>query len=113
MKNYYVVLPANGSGQRFNNEQPKQFVLIRNKPLIYYTIKSFIDCSYRLANYALNTIVISCSQSFENYIREQVIEPLTKHDDSLKIKLVRGGEYRHQSIFSCLKYLDESHRNAG
>ena len=38
----YAVIVAGGSGLRMNSHIPKQFLLIKNKPLLYYTIDVFL-----------------------------------------------------------------------
>lgn len=43
MMNKFAVIVAGGSGVRMGTAIPKQFLLINNKPLIYYSIKAFID----------------------------------------------------------------------
>lgn len=40
MSRYFAIVPAAGSGARFGAEVPKQYLLINDKPLIYYTIKA-------------------------------------------------------------------------
>jgi len=39
----YAILVAGGSGARMNTSTPKQFLLLNNKPLIYYTINTFLN----------------------------------------------------------------------
>jgi len=39
----YAVLVAGGSGSRMKSDLPKQFILLKNKPLLVYTIESFLD----------------------------------------------------------------------
>ncbi|MCX6293857.1 MAG: 2-C-methyl-D-erythritol 4-phosphate cytidylyltransferase [Sphingobacteriales bacterium] len=39
----YAILVAGGSGSRMNASIPKQFLLLHNKPLIYYTINTFLS----------------------------------------------------------------------
>lgn len=113
MTTYSVCIPGNGTGQRFNNELPKQFVLIRDRPLIYHTISAFVTSARKLKEFKLDEIVVSCSAEFEDYILESVVAPLTEPDNLLRITLVRGGEVRHQSIFNCLKHLAGRHEVKG
>jgi 2-C-methyl-D-erythritol 4-phosphate cytidylyltransferase len=38
-----ALIVAGGKGNRMNNDIPKQFLLLKNKPVLYYTIKVFLD----------------------------------------------------------------------
>ena len=38
-----ALIVAGGNGARMNNEIPKQFLLLKNKPVLYYSIKAFLD----------------------------------------------------------------------
>jgi 2-C-methyl-D-erythritol 4-phosphate cytidylyltransferase len=39
----FAVLVAGGSGSRMNSELPKQFLSVNEKPVLFYTIKSFLE----------------------------------------------------------------------
>lgn len=39
----YAVIVAGGIGKRMNSDIPKQFMRLHGKPVLYYTIKAFID----------------------------------------------------------------------
>ncbi len=39
----FAVIVAGGRGTRMNSDIPKQFLLLKNKPILYYTIKAFLD----------------------------------------------------------------------
>ncbi len=38
-----ALIVAGGKGSRMNNDIPKQFLLLKNKPVLYYAIKAFAD----------------------------------------------------------------------
>jgi len=38
-----ALIVAGGKGSRMNTDIPKQFLLLKNKPVLYYTIKAFFD----------------------------------------------------------------------
>src|SRR5689334_2282406 len=40
--NKYAVIVAGGTGTRMNNTVPKQFLLLKTKPLLYYTLATFL-----------------------------------------------------------------------
>ena len=39
----FAVIVAGGTGIRMNNITPKQFLLLQGKPVLYYTINSFLQ----------------------------------------------------------------------
>ena len=38
----YAVIVAGGAGKRMGSALPKQFLLLKNKPVLYYTIDAFL-----------------------------------------------------------------------
>jgi 2-C-methyl-D-erythritol 4-phosphate cytidylyltransferase len=38
----YAVIVAGGTGERMNSAVPKQFLLLKNKPVLYYTLDTFL-----------------------------------------------------------------------
>ena len=42
----YAVIVAGGSGSRMGSVLPKQFLLIHNKPILWYTLHTFLK-SYK------------------------------------------------------------------
>ena len=39
----YAVIVAGGTGTRMNSITPKQFMLLHGKPVLYYTLRTFLD----------------------------------------------------------------------
>ena len=39
----YAVIVAGGNGSRMGGILPKQFMLLKDKPVLYYTIKAFLE----------------------------------------------------------------------
>jgi len=44
MPRYYAIVPAAGSGSRFGAEQPKQYLSLLGRPLIYHTLAALVAC---------------------------------------------------------------------
>lgn len=44
MPRYYAIVPAAGSGSRFGAEQPKQYLELLGRPLIYHTLAALTAC---------------------------------------------------------------------
>jgi len=38
----YAIIVAGGTGRRMGNPMPKQFLLLNDKPVLYYTLKAFL-----------------------------------------------------------------------
>ena len=45
LHNSYVIIVAGGSGSRMGGALPKQFLEIKNKPILFHTIERFITYS--------------------------------------------------------------------
>ena len=44
MKKIALVVAA-GNGTRMNNDIPKQFLFLKNRPVLYYSINAFLNAS--------------------------------------------------------------------
>ncbi|RNL52541.1 2-C-methyl-D-erythritol 4-phosphate cytidylyltransferase [Pedobacter jejuensis] len=44
---YYAVIVAGGSGNRMQTETPKQFLLLKNLPVLMHTLKAFAQSDYQ------------------------------------------------------------------
>ena len=40
-----AIVLAGGSGRRMNSDIPKQYMMLKGKPVIYYSLKAFQDNS--------------------------------------------------------------------
>jgi 2-C-methyl-D-erythritol 4-phosphate cytidylyltransferase len=98
MKKYAVIVAA-GIGSRMNSETPKQFLLIKNKPVLFYTIDTFLK--------AFDDLQIILVLSKENIERGKKI--IEEYFDKAEIKICGGGETRFHSVKNGLSLIkDES-----
>ena len=94
--NIALILAA-GSGTRMGLETPKQFVLVKDKPLLYYSVKMFE--SYP----ELDAIVLVTNK--ENI---SLVEEIVKEFNFKKVKaIVEGGETRQDSVYNGLNKIKE------
>nr|XP_002125703.2 D-ribitol-5-phosphate cytidylyltransferase-like isoform X2 [Ciona intestinalis] len=91
-----VVIPASGSGERYNMHPPKQFECLGQKPIISHTISAFerIDC--------ITHIVVTTPQDDDLQL---MMESIVKKFHHIKVHLTKGANSRHRSIFEGLKCL--------
>src|SRR5687767_5641033 len=90
----FFIVPAAGHGSRLHSKIPKQYILYKNKPLIYYTLKIL---SY--FNLPIILVVSPNDQYIKNYA-----DILPKQT----IIIYQGGAFRAQSVYNGLKYLKNS-----
>ena len=76
---------------------PKQFLLIQDKPVLYYTLKAFLD-SYDDLN-----IVLVLPEEYSDMGKE-VIDAFFNYD---RIQVTFGGETRFHSVQNGLKLVDQ------
>jgi 2-C-methyl-D-erythritol 4-phosphate cytidylyltransferase len=84
----YAVIVAGGVGKRMNSELPKQFMLLLGKPVLYYTIRAFLESFPDL-------IIILVLP--EDHI-EKGKELVDAYFDSSRILFTAGGETRFHSV---------------
>lgn len=89
----YVLIVAGGRGTRFDGKLPKQFALIKGKPVLLHTIEAFLR-SDKSFNFIL---VLPDSKSIEQW--KSVCK---KHRFNNFHQIVLGGESRQQSVQSGL-----------
>jgi 2-C-methyl-D-erythritol 4-phosphate cytidylyltransferase len=94
--NKYAVIVAGGSGTRMGNSIPKQFLLIKDKPVLYYTIKTFLD-----AYTDLQVILVLPSAYMD--MGKKIID---EHFDKSRVRITTGGQARFQSVKNGLTLID-------
>lgn len=92
-----ALITAAGKGSRMNQEVPKQFMPIKNKPLIIYTLEVF----QKHPN--IDAIIISCLPGWN-----QIMEAYVKQYNISKVKwIVDGGNNGQSSIKNALVELEK------
>jgi 2-C-methyl-D-erythritol 4-phosphate cytidylyltransferase len=94
----YAILVAGGSGSRMNTSIPKQFLLLNNKPLIYYTISTFFN--------TFNDIEIVLVLAEEHIDTGTSI--ISTYFQDKKITIAIGGNTRFDSVKNGLKQVIEN-----
>ena len=92
-----ALIVAGGKGRRMNNDIPKQFLLLKNKPVLYYTLKAFLD--------AYENIEIILVLPEEHIGKGQEI--IDGYFDHSRFRLCAGGRTRFHSVQNGLALIDE------
>ncbi len=92
-----AIIVAGGSGSRMGSQLPKQFILLREKPVLYYTLKAFLDA------YAdLQVILVLPGEYIE--MGREIIDAWFDPD---RIQITEGGDTRFQSVQNGLQLVQE------
>jgi len=94
---WYAVIVAGGSGKRFGGPQPKQFLEIKNTPVLLWSVEMFFSCP------GLEELIISTHPDWMTRTRE--ILKATKYIN--RITVVEGGPTRQVSCHHALRVLPE------
>jgi len=92
--NKYAVIVAAGSGSRMKSALPKQFLSINNRPILYYTVRTFLE-----AYDDLIAIVILPKEYLDK--TDELFEELPKE----RLLFVEGGETRFHSVRNGLRHV--------
>ncbi|MGN6292722.1 MAG: 2-C-methyl-D-erythritol 4-phosphate cytidylyltransferase [Chitinophagaceae bacterium] len=93
----YAVIVAGGSGTRMGASIPKQFMLLKDKPVLYYSIKAFVD-----AYPDLQVILVLPVEYMD--MGQEIIDAYFDKD---RIRITAGGDSRFQSVKNGLELVEE------
>ena len=100
-----AIIVAAGSGQRMKNNMPKQFLELANHPILWHTLKAFVQCQ------DINNICIVTPSLYHNKCKNEIIEPLLKElnlveSDRSRITSINGGARRQDSVYAGLQAIE-------
>lgn len=93
----FAVIVAGGIGSRMNNSLPKQFLMLHGKPLLYYSLRSFIN-----AYEDLKVILVLPEEHVA--AGQEIIDAFF---DYSRISITIGGRTRFHSVQNGLKLVDD------
>lgn len=92
-----VIVTASGSGERMGGGIPKQFLIINNKPVLFYTIEQFYKYSSEIE------IILTLNENYISYWNDLV----TKYNFKFKHRVVVGGSTRFESVKNAINTIEE------
>lgn len=93
----HAVLLAAGSSERFKSEQSKILFDFEGKPIILYSLQTFLNSGL------FETITLLVND--QN--KEDLLELINNNDSLSSIKVIEGGKTRHNSEQIALQHLEE------
>lgn len=93
-----AIILAGGKGKRMGSAVSKQYIEVKGKPILYYTLKKFINCK------SINSITLVLPEDEIEYCKKEVLEKYSLNIDNI----VSGGKERQDSVFNGLKSVASS-----
>lgn len=97
-KNVAIVLAA-GQGKRMQSKVQKQFLLIKDKPVLYYTLNAFEHSP------VISEIILVTGKDEIEYCQQEIVE---KYGFTKVCKIVAGGKERYHSVHEGIQAIDEA-----
>lgn len=92
----YAIIVAGGKGERMGSAVPKQFLPLVGRPVLYYSIRAFMDAFPDI------NLILVLPQEQMSYA-QMVLESF---EERIELTIVSGGETRYHSVQNGLKQVD-------
>ena len=98
VEKHIAIVLAGGNGSRMKSSVPKQYMLINEKPVIYYSLKMFEDSF-------VDSIILVCKEGEEKYCKEEIVDRF-----GLKkvVAIIAGGKERYDSVYMGLQQVENA-----
>lgn len=91
----FAVIVAGGIGQRMNSSVPKQFLILKGKPLLWYTINTFLN--------AYEDLQIILVLPADHLVKGEKLKEL--FNENQRIQIICGGNTRFNSVQNGLSHV--------
>ncbi len=95
----YGLIVAGGFGRRMGSDIPKQFLKVRHKAIISYTVSVFLE------HPKMDKVLILVPEDWIEYTKDLFMQDFGEQE---KIVVVAGGELRNDTIMNGIKYIKEN-----
>lgn len=93
-----AIILSGGRGKRMGADISKQFISINDKPILYYTIKKFME------NKLIDEIILVLPKDEIEYCKKEVLDKNKLRVD----KIVEGGDERQDSVLNGLNAIEKT-----
>lgn len=94
MSKVCAIIVAAGKGTRMGANINKQFLHIKDKPILYYTLKAFENCDL------VDKIIVVTAKDEIEYCKNEIID---KYCIKKVLAVIQGGMERQHSVYNGLK----------
>lgn len=96
--NTTAIVLAAGLGKRMNSKIAKQYLILKDHPILYYSLKAFEKSN-------VDNIVLVVAKNEIEFCKENIIE---KYGFNKINEIVEGGSERYNSVYNALLEIDDS-----
>ncbi|MDE6384917.1 MAG: 2-C-methyl-D-erythritol 4-phosphate cytidylyltransferase [Eubacterium sp.] len=94
----YGVILAGGVGSRMGGEKPKQYLTVKNKPIIIYTIEKFFTCP------EFEKVIVLCPEQWVEHTKNLIKKYISPAMN--KVVVIEGGSTRNETIMNAVDYIE-------
>lgn len=94
----YGVILAGGVGSRMGGDKPKQYLTVKNKPIIIYTIEKF----YAVPDF--EKIIVLCPKQWVEHTKNLIEKYIPQ--SSSRVSVIEGGDTRNETIMNSIKFIE-------
>lgn len=99
-KHTIAVVLAAGQGKRMNSSVRKQYLLLQDKPILYYTLKTFEESF-------IDEIILVVGEGEEEYCLTNIVE---YYKFSKVSAVIKGGKERYHSVYQALCQIEQQNK---
>ncbi|MFR6065834.1 MAG: 2-C-methyl-D-erythritol 4-phosphate cytidylyltransferase [Eubacterium sp.] len=96
----YGVVLAGGVGSRMGGDKPKQYLNIKGKPIIIYTIEKFFTCP------DFEKVIVLCPAQWVEHTKDLIKKHIAPAKD--KVVVCEGGDTRNETIMNAISYIEKN-----
>lgn len=94
----YGVILAGGIGSRMGGDKPKQYLTVKGKPIIVYTVEKFFVVS------EFEKIIILCPKQWVEHTKNLIDKHIKNSRE--RVAVIEGGDTRNETIMNAIRFIE-------
>lgn len=94
----YGVILAGGIGSRMGGDKPKQYLTVKDKPIIIYTIEKFLVVP------EFEKVIVLCPSQWVEHTKNLIEKHIAPAKD--RVEVIEGGSTRNETIMNAIKLIE-------
>ncbi len=95
----YALLLAGGSGTRMGSDKPKQFLMLKDKPVFTYAIKTCLE------NKKINKVIVLTPKDWIDHAKKEI----KKYLKTEEVIVIAGGDTRQDTIMKGANFIEKEY----